>query len=117
MDIDFSGTRTTTILYGDYTQNVVVPTPVVQKVTVLDPTGAPIPNTKVWITVRSGDGYARPTYPLIAGQSEMGLSFSAWNFTDANGVANVKIPQLISPTFYKTTQILHVLLTCINMTF
>ena len=25
--------------------------------------------------------------------------------------------KLISPTFYKTTQILHVLLTCINMTF
>ena len=99
LDIDFSGTRTTTILYGDYTLDIVVPTPVVQKVTVLDPTGAPIPNTKVWITVRSGDGYSRPTYPLIAGQREMGLSFSAWNFTDANGVANVKIPQLISPTF------------------
>ena len=99
LDIDFFGTRTTNILYGDYTQNIVVPTPVVQKVTVLDPSGTPIPNAKVWITVRGGDGYARPTYPLIAGQREMDLSFSAWGFADANGVANVKIPQLITPSF------------------
>lgn len=99
LDIDFSGTRTTNILYGDYIQNIVVPTPVVQKVTVLDPAGTPIPNSKVWITVRGGDGYARPTYPLIAGQREMDLSLSAWGFTDANGVANVKIPQLTTPTF------------------
>ena len=99
LDIDFSGIRTTTILYGDYTQNIVVPTPVVQKVTVLDPAGIPIPNAKVWITVRGGDGYATPTYPLIAGQRDMTLNFSAWGFTDANGVANVKIPQLITPTF------------------
>jgi hypothetical protein len=99
LDIDYSGTRTTTILYGDFTQNIVVPNPVAQKVTVLDPSGNPIPNAKVWITVRGGDGYATPTYPLIAGQREMGLNFSAWAFADANGVANVKIPQLINPTY------------------
>ena len=99
LDLSYSGTRSTTILYGDFTQNIVVPTPVAQKVTVLDPSGNPIPNAKVWITVRSGDGYATPTYPLIAGQRDMGLQFSAWAFADASGVANVKIPQLISPTY------------------
>jgi cell division septation protein DedD len=99
LDLGYSGTRSTTILYGDFTQNIVVPTPVAQKVTVLDPAGNPISNAKVWITVRSGDGFEMPTYPLIAGQRDMTLNFSAWAFTDAAGVANVKIPQLIKPTF------------------
>ena len=99
LDFGYSGTRSTTILYGDFTQNIVVPNPVAQQVTVLDPAGNPIANAKVWITVRSGDGFAMPTYPLIAGQREMTLNFSAWSFTNANGVANVKIPQLITPTF------------------
>ena len=99
LDFGYSGTRTTNILYGDYTQNIVVPTPVAQQVTVLDPAGLPISNAKVWITVRGGDGYATPTYPLIAGQRDMGLTFQAWSFTDASGVANVKIPHLITPTF------------------
>jgi hypothetical protein len=99
LDFGYSGTRTTNILYGDYIQNIVVPTPVAQQVTVLDPAGNPIRNAKVWITVRGGDGYATPTYPLIAGHRDMGLTFQAWSFTDASGVANVKIPQLITPTF------------------
>jgi hypothetical protein len=99
LDFGYSGTRTTNILYGDYIQNIVVPTPVAQQVTVLDPAGLPISNAKVWITVRGGDGYATPTYPLIAGHGDMNLSFQAWSFTDASGVANVKIPHLITPTF------------------
>ena len=99
LDFGYSGTRTTNLLYGDYTQNIVVPNPVAQQVTVLDPAGLPISNAKVWITVRGGDGYATPTYPLIAGQRDMNLSFQAWSFTDASGVANVKIPHLITPTF------------------
>ena len=99
LDLNYYGGRTSTILYGDFIENIVVPTPVPQQITVLDPSGAPIPNARVVLNVRSGDGYALPTYPLLSGQREMTMQFSANGYANANGVASIKIPQLKSATY------------------
>ena len=97
--LDYFGTLKPTNLYGDFLQNVTVPNPLRQQITVLDPSGAVIPNAAVRLNVQSGDGYSLPTYPLLPGQNELNVAFRSNGNTNSSGVASLQIVQLTAPTY------------------